>query len=135
MLPLPLQPAECTHVVLVPAVWALVRSATRLIQDEYEDLPCAGAELADFDAVHFSAAESLAQCDNSADVPVETFAALSPLLLPLVVCTHVAPVPVVLVLVCCATLCPVWFARLLCVAVVGTFFGVAAQTAPVALAP
>ena len=106
----------------------------RVILDGYENHLCVGAEIANFDAVHFPALEPLARHDNSAVVPVEPSAALPLLLLPAEY-THVAPVPVASVLVCCATLCPVWFVRLLCVVVVGLMFGVAAQTAPVVLAP
>lgn len=47
------------------------------------------------------------------------------------VCTHAVPAPAALAPV----RCPVWIARLPCVAVVRPMFGVAAQAAPFARAP
>ena len=135
MLPPLLLLAERRHVVLAPAVLVSVCSATCVILAGYEDLPCAGAGIADFDVVHFPAAEPLARCDNSAVVPVEPSVVLPPLLLPAEY-THVVPVPAVLGPMWCAVAWhPVWIARLPRVAVVGLMFGVAAQAAPVARAP
>lgn len=61
---------------------------------------------------------------------------MPPLLLPLAERRHVVPVPAVLEPVWCVVAwCPVWIALLPRVAVVGLMLGVAAQAAPVALAP
>lgn len=61
VLPLSLLLAERMHVAPVPAVWALVRSAVCVILDGYEDLPCVGAEIADFDAARFPVSAQLGQ--------------------------------------------------------------------------
>lgn len=100
MLPPLLLLAERRHVVLAPVVLVLVRSAVRVFPHGYENRLCVGAGIVDSGGVNLPAAEPLAQRDNSADVPVESAAAVLPLPLPLAECTHVAPVPVVLVLVC-----------------------------------
>lgn len=99
MLPPLLLLAERRHVVLAPVVLVLVHSAVRVFPHGYENRLCVGVGIADSGAVHFPAAEPLAQHDNFALVPLEPSAVL-PLPLPLAECTHVAPVPVVLVLVC-----------------------------------
>ena len=101
MLPPLLLSAERKCVVPVLAALVPVCSATCVILDGYENLPCVGAEIANFDAVHFPALEPLARHDNSAVVPVEPSAALPLLLLPAEY-THVAPVPAVWALVCFA---------------------------------
>ena len=135
MLRLLLLPAERKHVVLVPAVWALVCFAVCVFPHGYEDLPCAGAGIVDSGVENLPAAEPLAQRNNSAAVLV-TQSVIPPLLLPLAERRRVVPVPAVLVLVCCAVAwCPVWIALLPRVAVAGLMLGVAAQAAPVALAP
>ena len=53
MLPPLLLLAERRRAAPVPVVWALVRSAVRVILDGREYLPCAGAGIADSGAVHF----------------------------------------------------------------------------------
>lgn len=133
--PLPLPLAECRYVVPVPAALALVCVAVRVLLNGCEDLPCAGAGLADSGVVNLPATEPLAQRDNSAAVLV-TQSVMPPLLLPLAERRHVVPVPAVLGPMWCAVAwCPVWIALFPRVAVMGLMFGVAAQTAPVALAP
>lgn len=122
------------HAAPVPGVLVSVRFAAFLILDGYEDFPCAGAGLADFDAVKLPAAEPLAQRNNSAAVLV-TQSVMPPLLLPPAERRRAAPVPVALVPVCCVVRFPVWFARLPRVAVVGLMFGAVAQAAPAVTAP
>lgn len=89
------------HAAPVPGVLVSVRFAAFLILDGYEDFPCAGAGLADFDAVKLPAAEPLVWCDNFAVVPVGPSAGLPLLLLP---AEHkrAALVPAVWALVCFA---------------------------------
>ena len=53
--------AEHMHAAPVPAVWVLVRFAVRVILDGNEDLPCVGAEIADFDAARFPVSAQLGQ--------------------------------------------------------------------------
>lgn len=53
--------AECRHVVLAPAALALVCVAVRVLLNGCEDLPCAGAELAIFDAARFQMSAQLGQ--------------------------------------------------------------------------
>lgn len=123
------------HAAPVPGVLVSVRFAAFSILDGYEDFPCAGAGIADSGAVKLPAAEPLAQRNNSAAVLV-TQSVMPPLLLPPAERRHVVPVPAVLGPVCCAVVWrPVWIALLPRVAVVGLMLGVAAQAAPVALAP
>jgi len=99
VLPLLLLPVVCTHVVPVPVVLVLVRSAVRGFPHGYENRLCVGARIADSGVVNLPATEPLARCDNSAVVPVEPSVVLPPLLLPAEY-THVVPVPAVWVLVC-----------------------------------
>ena len=99
MLPPLLLSAERKCVVPVLAALVPVCSATCVILDEYEDLPCVGVGIADSGVVNLPATEPLARCDNSAVVPVEPSVVLPPLLLPAEY-THVVPVPAVWVLVC-----------------------------------
>ena len=121
-----------THVVLVPAVWVLVRSAVRGFLHGFENCLCAGVGLADSGVMRFPASEPPVQYNSSVAAPVKLLVLL--IVLPFE-CMRAAPVPVASVLVCCAVWCPIWFARLLCVAVLGPISGVAARAAPVALAP
>lgn len=51
--PLTLPLAERMHVVPVPAALGPISSAVRVILDGYENLLCAGAGIADFDAARF----------------------------------------------------------------------------------
>lgn len=132
VLPLLLLPVVCTHVVPVPVVLVLPSSATRGFLHGFENCLCAGVGLADSGVMRFPASEPPVQYNSSVAAPVKLLVLL--IVLPFE-CMRAAPVPVASVLVCCATLCPVWFVRLLCVVVVGLMFGVAAQTAPVVLAP
>ena len=98
MLPPLLLPAEHKRGVPVPAVLELIRSATRVILDGREYLPCAGAGIADSGTVHFPAAEPLVWCDNFAVVPIQVSVVL-PLSLTLAERMHVALVPAVWALV------------------------------------
>ena len=91
MLPPLLLPAEYTRVAPVPVVWALARSATRVILDGCENHLCVGAGIVDSGAVHFPAAEPLVWCDNLAVVPMQVSVVL-PLSLLLAERMHVAPV-------------------------------------------
>ena len=94
-------PAERKHVVPAPAALVLVYFAVCVLLNGCEDIPCAGAGIADSGAVHFPAAKPLVWCDNFAVVPVGPSAVLPLLLLP---AEHkrAALVPAVWALVCFA---------------------------------